>query len=331
MILCFVEYNEGEASPASLEALALGRQLDQQTGEPLAAVVIGPAGRPAAKQLRDYGVGAVHLVADGRLDDYAPEAWAASIAGLLDDLEPRALIAAATERGNEVMARVAARRDLPLAANCQAVEPDDDAYLVTRQRWGGSLLETARLRGAVKLLTVAANAFKPVAETAATFAEPATAFAVHEAMPDLPEKAFRVRAVPAADEGAARVSLGDARLVVGGGRGVGSAAGFGGLEELAALLGAAVGCSRAVTSNGWRPHAEQIGQTGERITADLYIACGISGAMQHIVGAKGARHILAVNTDPEATIMNYADYAVIGDLHEVIPAVIAEVKKVRGS
>ncbi len=322
MILCFVEHNEGQASPSSLEALALGRQLAGPTAEPLEAIVIGPDGRTAAEQLRDYGVGVVHLVADERLDDYAPEAWAEGIAGLLDGLKPRALLAAATERGNEVMARVAAGRDLPLAANCQSVEPGDDGYVVIRQRWGGSLLETARLRGVVKLLTVAANVFKPVVEPAATFA-------VHEVMPDLPAKAFRVRAVPAAGEESARVSLGDARLVIGGGRGVGSAAGFGVLEELAALLGAAVGCSRAVTSNGWRPHAEQIGQTGERITADLYVACGISGAMQHIVGAKGARHILAINTDPEATIMNYADYAVIGDLHEVLPAVIAEVKKTR--
>lgn len=324
MILCFVEHNEGEASPPSLEALALGQQLAKQTDTPLAAVVIGPAGRPAAEGLRAHGVGAVHLVADDRLNAYAPEAWAASIAGLLDALRPRALIAAATERGNEVMARVAAGRDLPLAVNCQAVETGDDAYLVTRQRWGGSLLEVARLRGEVKLLTVVANVLKPVAEPAATFA-------LHELMPNLPEKVFRVRAVPAAGEESARVSLGEARLVIGGGRGVGSAAGFSVLEELAALLGAAVGCSRAVTSNGWRPHAEQIGQTGERITADLYVACGISGAMQHIVGAKGARHILAVNTDADATILSYADYAVIGDLHEVIPAVIAEVKKARGA
>ena len=323
MILCFVEHNEGETTLPSLEALALGRQRARQTGASLSAIVIGPAGRPAAEQLREYGVSAVHLVADGRLDDYTPEAWAASIAGLLDALKPQALLAAATERGNEVMARVAAGRDLPLAANCQAVEPGGDAWLVTRQRWGGSLLEEARLRGAVKLLTVAANVFKPVAEPAATFA-------VHEVTPDLPAKAFRVRAVAAADEEAGRVSLGDARLVIGGGRGVGSAAGFSVLEDLAGLLGAAVGCSRAVTSNGWRPHAEQIGQTGERITAELYVACGISGAMQHIVGAKGARHILAVNTDPDATIMSYADYAVIGDLHEVLPAVIAEVKKTRG-
>ncbi|HEX5149670.1 MAG TPA: FAD-binding protein, partial [Candidatus Limnocylindrales bacterium] len=125
------------------------------------------------------------------------------------------------------------------------------------------------------------------------------------------------------------ISLQDAKVVVGGGRGVGSAAGFAGLEELAGLLGGAVGGSRVVTSLGWRPHADQIGQTGLRIAPDLYIACGISGAIQHIVGCKAAKRILAINTDPESPIMSVADYAVIGDLHAVVPAISAEIRRRR--
>ena len=125
----------------------------------------------------------------------------------------------------------------------------------------------------------------------------------------------------------ARISLTDAKVVVGGGRGVGSAEGFGELEELAGLLGGAVGGSRVVTSAGWRPHSDQIGQTGLRIAPDLYIACGISGAIQHIVGCKAAKRILAINTDPNAPIMAAADYAVIGDLHQVVPAIIAEIRR----
>jgi electron transfer flavoprotein alpha subunit len=125
------------------------------------------------------------------------------------------------------------------------------------------------------------------------------------------------------------VSLADARVVVGGGRGVGSPEGFADLEELAGLLGAAVGVSRVVTSQGWRPHTMQIGQTGMRIAPDLYIACGISGAIQHIVGARAAKRILAINTDPEAPIMAVADYAVIGDLHEVVPAISAELREAK--
>jgi electron transfer flavoprotein alpha subunit len=127
------------------------------------------------------------------------------------------------------------------------------------------------------------------------------------------------------------VSLADARVVVGGGRGVGSAEAFSELEELAGLLGAAVGVSRVVTSQGWRPHSMQVGQTGMRIAPDLYIACGISGATQHMAGCKGAKKLLAINEDGEASIFASADYAVIGDLHEIVPAISAELRKARGA
>jgi electron transfer flavoprotein alpha subunit len=128
-----------------------------------------------------------------------------------------------------------------------------------------------------------------------------------------------------------KVSLADAKVVVSGGRGVGSAEGFGILEELAALLDAAVGCSRVVTSAGWRPHSDQVGQTGTKVSPDLYIACGISGATQHIAGCKGAKTLLAINADREATIFAHADYAVIGDLHEIVPAITAELRKAKGA
>ena len=149
--------------------------------------------------------------------------------------------------------------------------------------------------------------------------------------PGLADKDFRVRVVDRVEPALGKISLADARVVVGGGRGVGSAEGFQVLEELAGLLGAAVGCSRAVTSVGWRPHIDQIGQTGTRIAPELYIACGVSGAIQHMVGCKGAKHILAINTDPEAPIVAQADYAIIGDLHKVIPALCAEIRKAKGA
>jgi electron transfer flavoprotein alpha subunit len=149
--------------------------------------------------------------------------------------------------------------------------------------------------------------------------------------PELSEADLVVRVRDHVAPPAGGVSLADAKVVVTGGRGVGSAEGFAPVEELAALLGGAVGCSRAVTMSGWRPHTDQVGQTGNKIAPDIYIACGVSGATQHIAGAKGAKRILAVNTDPEAPIMSVADYAVIGDLHEVLPAVSAELRKRRGA
>jgi electron transfer flavoprotein alpha subunit len=149
--------------------------------------------------------------------------------------------------------------------------------------------------------------------------------------PELDEADLAVRVVDRIAAAAGGVTLAEAKVVVSGGRGVGSADGFGPIEELAALLGAAVGCSRAVTISGWRSHTAQVGQTGTKIAPNLYIACGISGATQHMAGAKGAKKILAINKDAEAPIMSAADYAVIGDLHQVVPAISAEIRRARGA
>lgn len=324
MILALIEHDRGKLNDLSLEMLTVGRRLAAQLNAPLHAILIGEVARPLADRLKAYGVSTVHLAQHDRLDDYAPEAWAQSVVEIVNAVKPEAVMAAGSDRGNEVMAHVAARTNLPMAANCtDAHAQPGDPYLVTRVRWGGSLLEEARLKGAVKLLTVAPHAV--AAEEALATGELAiTAFT-----PALAEKDFRVRVTGRVEAAAGKVSLAEAKVVVGGGRGVGSAEGFKALEELADLLGGAVGCSRAVTSLGWRPHAEQVGQTGTRIAPEIYIACGVSGAIQHMVGARGAKRILAINTDPEAPIVAQADHAIIGDLREVVPALSAEIRKVR--
>ena len=241
---------------------------------------------------------------------YAPSAWAAAVveaAGGDDVVGP------GSDRGNEVLAHVAAQLDLPFAANVTDVRGDE----LTRIRWGGTLLEEARLHAERKLLTAAPFAFAP-----ATAGDVTVLSAPSDGSPRVVEHV-------APDTGG-KVSLADAKVVVSGGRGVGSAEGFAILEELAGLLDAAVGCSRVVTSAGWRPHTDQVGQTGTKVSPDLYIACGISGATQHIAGCKGAKKLLAINADREATIFAHADYAVIGDLHEIVPAITAELRKVKG-
>jgi electron transfer flavoprotein alpha subunit len=243
--------------------------------------------------------------------EYAPEAWAQALV----ELEPEVAVAAGTGRGHEVMAHVAARLDVPLAANCVDVRVEGDAFLLTRQRWGGSLLEEARLSGTPKLLTVAPHAV----------AADDGPVEVKELAPRVDES-VRVRVARREEPEAGAARLDTARVVVGGGRGVGSAEGFAALEELAGLLGGVVGGSRVVTNLGWRPHADQVGQTGARIAPDLYIACGISGAIQHIVGCKAAKRILVINTDKDAPIVARADYAVIGDLHEILPAIVEELR-----
>jgi electron transfer flavoprotein alpha subunit len=323
-VVVFVEHAGTEPDRLSLEALALGRRLAASLGSPLDAALLGTGAEAAAEPLGNHGVGLAHVAADPRLDDYAPAAWGAAIRAVLEGRAPAAVVAAGSERGNEVLAHVAARTGLPMAANVIEVTTGDSWRLV-RQRWAGSLLEDAALDAPVRLMTVAPHA---VAVEIAASNAPAPTLTRFE--PELEPADLVARVVGREARTSSGVSLSDAKVVVGGGRGVGSAAGFEQLEHLAGLLGGAVGGSRVVTSLGWRPHADQIGQTGLRIAPDLYVACGISGAIQHIVGCKAAKRILAINTDPESPIMAVADYAVIGDLGAVVPAISAEIERRKG-
>jgi len=338
-VFCLVELDGDTVADASLRALTLARGLAAGSAE-LAAVLFGDppaAGLAAHADLAAYGVTDVYVVSG--IDGYAPQAWAAALTALLPGepnrvpgepnwaigsalmrsiarLGPHAMVAAGTERGNEVLSHLGAVTGLPMAANCTQAVDNGGVLEVTRQRWAGLLLEEAVLDASAALLTVATDAVAP---------EPAStpgAAVVREFPASVSDADLAVRAVESS-AGAGGASLATARVVVGGGRGVGSAEGFAPLEELAGLLGGVVGVSRVVTSEGWRPHSMQVGQTGVKITPDLYLACGISGAIQHFAGCSGAKHIIAINTDPAAPMMSRADYAIVGDLHEVIPALIA--------
>jgi electron transfer flavoprotein alpha subunit len=322
-VLAFVEHLDGEPDRLSLEALVLARGVAKALGVPLDAVVLGSGAEAAAARLGVHGVGLAHVAVDARLDGFAPAAWAAAIRATLAARSAAAVIAAGSERGNEVMAHVAAPLGLPMAANVTAVTPGDSWRLV-RQRWAGSLLEDAALDAPVRLITVAPHA---VAVDPAHSNAPAPTISRFE--PELEHADLIARVIGREAKKGGGISLQDAKVVVGGGRGVGSADGFERLEDLARLLGGAVGASRGVTSLGWRPHTDQIGQTGLRIAPDLYIACGISGAIQDIVGFTAAKRILAINTDPDSPIMAVADYAVIGDLSTVVPAITAEIQRRR--
>ncbi len=290
----------------------------------MSVLLLVEEGDPSLQALtlaRTFG-GPVHAVHANAVEPFAPDALASVLQQVASDLGATAVFAAGLDRGNDVMARLAARTGLPLAANCIAATPGE-VVTVTRQRWGGSLLEEAELVSARPLITVAPHTV-PISDS-----EPPAEVDVKPYLARVDPKDLVVRVSEHVAPPGGGVSLAEAKVVVSGGRGVGSKEGFAILEELASLLGARVGCSRVVTSAGWRPHTDQVGQTGTKISPDLYIACGISGATQHMAGCKGAKRILAINSDAEAPIMSLADYTVVGDLKEVIPAISAEIRRSR--
>ncbi len=244
---------------------------------------------------------------------------------------------------------------LPVAANCVSAQSSGSgSWQLVRQRWAGSVLEDAILEAPCALLTVATDALASDVVASDGLASDVVASdglasdglasdglasdgqavpaqrgvprpGVRCFTPELTAADLQVQATESAEQSSG-MSLATARVVVGGGRGVGGPDGFAALEELAGLLGGVVGVSRVVTSQGWRPHRQQVGQTGTKISPELYLACGISGAIQHMAGCLSARHIVAVNTDADAPIIAHAEYAVIGDLNEVLPALIAAIK-----
>lgn len=321
-VLVYLEHADGTVDEPSLQALTLARAYSGDGG--LQAVVASNTVLQApTSALAGHGVELLHVAEAEAFASYAPGAVAEAIVEVAGRIGATAVVGPGTERGNEVFAHVAALLDLPLAANCVSASASEAGAEVTRVRWGGSLLEVARVHAATVLLTVQPHAV-------AIDTTDAAAPAVEGFAPELSEPAHALRVVDRVGEATGGISLADAKVVVSGGRGAGSAEGFGMLEELAGLLGAAVGCSRAVTMAGWRPHTDQVGQTGTKIAPDLYIACGISGATQHLAGCKGAKKLLAINSDPEAPILASADYAVIGDMHEVVPALSAAIRAARG-
>lgn len=308
MILVHIDHDRGVLDPVSLQALTVARGL----GNDVHAVVAGDTA-PFAAELAAHGAAVIHVADHPVFADFAPQATGHAVAQLAERLSASAVLAGGTSRGNEVLAHAAAFLDAPFVADCTTIMLGSPAH-VTRARWGGNLIEEATVDASLLIASVLPHAVT---------AEPANAAGTIEVfVPDLTDADVAVRVVERVGAKAAGVTLAEAKTVVSGGRGMGGPDSFSMLEDLASLLGGTVGCSRVVTSEGWRPHAEQVGQTGTKVAPDLYIACGISGATQHLAGCKNSKVLVAINTDPTAPMMQVADYAVVGDLHAFLPLLI---------
>jgi electron transfer flavoprotein alpha subunit len=324
MILVFVEAGDAGTSEVSLETVTFARALAEQVGGPEEAVVVGTLPEKVVDELGGYGVAQVHHATGAAFDAFGGAVWATAVQAAAGGAD--AVVAPGTPRGMEVAAHLAARLDVPMAANVTGIGAVDGGMLrVTRQVLGGGVLEEMDLPLHPAVLTVAGHAVEarqgePVAATLHEFTP-------EVAEPDLVARDVSTEIVQELDQTGALTS---ARVVVGAGRGAGSATGFDEVSELAGLLGGALGVSRVVTSLGWRPHHEQIGQTGSRISPEVYIPCGISGAIQHWAGCASSKTIVAINTDENAPMMTKANYAVVGDMHEIVPAINAEIRRRKG-
>ena len=314
MILVYVDHDRGALDEPSLQAITFARSIDPEVH----AFVAGADGASVASGLGEWGVSVAHVASHDGMSDYTPQGAGRALAQLVQMTSPKAVLTTSGMRGNEVLAHAAAILDEPFAAECVEITLGKPAD-VTRSRWGGNMLEVAKVH-INNVLIASVPAFTVAAAAAAT------PCSMQTFSPELTAADTAVKVIDRVAGQQSGVSLAEAKVVVSGGRGVGAAESWGPLEDLAGLLNAALGCSRVVTSNGWRPHSEQVGQTGTKVAPDLYIAAGISGATQHIAGCKKSKTILAINTDAEAPIMTHADYAIVGDLHEVLPAISAAIR-----
>lgn len=318
-VLVVAEHGGGRARKVTLEMLTLARDL----GEP-AAVVLGAPGaaEPLTGTLAEYGARKIYVAESEDLVDYLVAPKAAVLAELVRRTGPAAVLLAGTQEGKEIAGRLAVKLDNGLLVDVSGLAPDGTA---TQEVFAGSTIVTSRVTRGLPLATVRPNAVTP-APVPVTREIPEVAV---EAVPVRLDEAAKLARVErrVVEPAGARPELTEAPVVVAGGRGVGSAENFRLLEELADLLGGAVGASRAATDAGYYPHQFQIGQTGKTVSPQLYLAAGISGAIQHVSGVRTSRTIVAINKDAEAPIFELADLGIVGDLHKIIPQAIEELRR----
>jgi electron transfer flavoprotein alpha subunit len=320
-ILVYVEQTQGTIRPASLEVLSQSAKLAAEKGEELAAVILGAGIGPLANQVGLYGADKVYIADDPKLASYTTGAYTSALAQLIKEKEPNLVLLADTAIGKDLAPRTAQRLGAGLASDCIGLESDPTGYVTfARPVYSGELIaKVVNISSCPIMATIRPKTFEAV-ETPKTPEVINVPVTIDPA--DL--RAILKEAIKASTD---RVDLQEANIIVSGGRGMKGKENFSILEELADVLGAAVGASRAAVEEGWMEHKFQVGQTGKMVAPSLYIACGISGAMQHLAGMQGSKFIVAINKDPEANIFTVADYGIVGDLFDIVPLFKEECQK----
>ena len=317
-VLVIAEQRDGVLKKAAFEMLGAGAELAAVLGGTIEAALLGSGLGDLANTLAEYGATKVYVADDEGLAAYSSEGYTDTLAALISKAEPAIILMGATAMGKDLAPRLAARLGVGLASDCTALEIEGGRLLATRPIFAGKALAKVKLNGDPQMASVRPNVLPaPEPDTSATATvEPVAALTGN----------VRATVVDIVGAGEGEIDVAEADIIVSGGRGVGGPEGFAPVRSLAKMLGAAVGASRAAVDAGWIEHSHQVGQTGKTVTPNLYIACGISGAIQHQAGMKTSKVIVAVNKDPEAPIFTIANYGIVGDLFQVVPLLEKELQ-----
>jgi electron transfer flavoprotein alpha subunit len=318
-ILIVAEGRDGNLRKISYELVTIATEMAKGLGGAVQAVVIGGSVAKCAESLAKTGVAKVYQAENAMIEQFVPELYTAVLADVIRKTQPAVILFGATGYGKELGARVAARLDMGLITDCTSYSVEGGALVVKRPVYAGKAVAIVRPKSLPVMVSMRPNIFPPAAESSAS--------APIEKV-DVPATAPRARVVEKVKKEAVAVDLAEAKIVVSGGRGVKSTEGFEPIKALANTLGAAVGASRAAVDAGWIDYSTQVGQTGKTVAPKLYIALGISGAIQHLAGMSSSKVIVAVNKDPDAPIFKVADYGIVADLFDVVPVLNEEFKKV---
>ena len=313
---------QGTIRKVAFEILSEARKIADAKSEPLCAVIIGKGIAGLAEKFAPYGADKVYVVENDLLENYTADGYAKALSDLINAEQPSIVLGGATGLGKDLMPKVAARIGAAMAADCTGIGLDGDAFTVRRYMYSGKMIADVKFQAdKVAIATVRPNVLIAAAPDASKSAE------VVNVAAEVSAADIRVKVIDVVKGDAGKVDLTEAEIIVSGGRGMKDAGGYAILEDLAKALGATVGASRAAVDAGWRPVADQVGQTGKVVSPNLYIACGISGAIQHYAGMGTSKVIVAINKDEEAPILSKCDYAVVDDLFKIVPPLTEEIKK----
>ena len=321
-ILAFAEQRDNKFKKAAFETVRMARTIADQTGGDVIALVIGEQVQAIAGELVGYGATKILVVQQPALAKYSSTAYAKIIAETATQVHASVLLLSATAMGKDAAPRVAVKLDAGLASDCTALKIDGGDIIATRPVYAGKALTDVKIHSAIKIFTLRPNVFPTGASTGVSDA------AEILDMP-LAESDFLSRAIETS-QASGKLDVAEADIIITGGRGMKGPENFKILEDLAGVLNGAVGASRAVVDAGWRPHTEQVGQTGKTVSPSLYLAVAVSGSIQHIAGMSSSKYIVAVNKDKDAPIFQIADYGIVADAFDIIPALTLETKKLLG-